>query len=226
MIRKSAGEKKKELILNTCKRLFYEKGYANTTFEDIAKEADIYPGGITYHFANKINIAGMIRAELEYNNDELIKKLTYGMCDQKLQSAIELLNYFHLLYEDFHALRFIFEMSQEGGNAYVFEPIRQFFRYHVDEYDLPLNERELDFITASYIGMEREFINMIYYDIKKYPIDEVAEYLINNMYRFLGYDYEAIKVVADEALHVYPQLNVNLDYFKEFKYDKNCMLKK
>lgn len=53
MVRLSAGEKKKRLIIGVCKKLFYRNGYVGTTYEDICREADIPPGTITYHFDGK-----------------------------------------------------------------------------------------------------------------------------------------------------------------------------
>ncbi len=41
MVRLSAGEKKKRLIIGVCKKLFYRNGYVGTTYEDICREADI-----------------------------------------------------------------------------------------------------------------------------------------------------------------------------------------
>lgn len=35
MVRLSAGEKKKRLIIGVCKKLFYRNGYVGTTYEDI-----------------------------------------------------------------------------------------------------------------------------------------------------------------------------------------------
>ena len=50
MVKRSAGEKKRDLIVSVCKKLFYEKGYNNTTYNDICTAADIPPGTITYDF--------------------------------------------------------------------------------------------------------------------------------------------------------------------------------
>lgn len=44
---------KKELIQNTAIRLFKEKGYANVSLREIAKEANTTVGNLTYHFAQK-----------------------------------------------------------------------------------------------------------------------------------------------------------------------------
>ncbi|MEI3231393.1 MAG: TetR/AcrR family transcriptional regulator [Gordonibacter pamelaeae] len=75
MVKLKAGEKKKNLIIDVCKKLFYRKGYANTTYDDICKKADIPPGSITYHFRGKRDIAAVIDAEYEAQNKIYIKKM-------------------------------------------------------------------------------------------------------------------------------------------------------
>lgn len=75
MVRLSAGEKKKQLIIGVCKKLFYRNGYVGTTYEDICREADIPPGTITYHFDGKAGIATAIEVEYEAQNKIYIEKM-------------------------------------------------------------------------------------------------------------------------------------------------------
>lgn len=75
MVRLSAGEKKKRLIIGVCKKLFYRNGYVGTTYEDICREADIPPGTITYHFDGKAGIATAIEVEYEAQNKIYIEKM-------------------------------------------------------------------------------------------------------------------------------------------------------
>ena len=72
MVRLSAGEKKKRLIIGVCKKLFYRNGYVGTTYDDICREADIPPGTITYHFGGKAGIATTIEVEYEAQNKQYI----------------------------------------------------------------------------------------------------------------------------------------------------------
>ena len=90
MVKLKAGEKKKNLIIDVCKKLFYRKGYANTTYDDICKKADIPPGSITYHFRGKRDIAAVIDAEYEAQNKIYIEKMcgkAYASCSISPPSA-------------------------------------------------------------------------------------------------------------------------------------------
>ncbi len=46
----------RKAILDTCSRLFIEKGYHNSSIDDICREAHVNRGSIYYHFKDKENI--------------------------------------------------------------------------------------------------------------------------------------------------------------------------
>ncbi len=69
MVNYANGVETRSIIVDTCKKLFMEKGYKNTTYSEIYKVAMVNPGTIAHHFGNKRNIASMLY-------DEFMKKLT------------------------------------------------------------------------------------------------------------------------------------------------------
>ncbi len=50
------GMTTRKIILDACKKLFYEKGYHETSYDDICKAAHVNRGSIYYHFKEKENI--------------------------------------------------------------------------------------------------------------------------------------------------------------------------
>ncbi len=68
MVNYANGVETRSIIVDTCKKLFMEKGYKNTTYSEIYKAAMVNPGTIAHHFGNKRNIASMLY-------DEFMKKL-------------------------------------------------------------------------------------------------------------------------------------------------------
>lgn len=50
------GIETRKLILKECKKLFLEKGFHSTSYEDICKAAHVNRGSIYYHFKQKDNI--------------------------------------------------------------------------------------------------------------------------------------------------------------------------
>lgn len=79
-------EKKRDIILKTAIRLFAQKGYNNTSINDIAKTAKISTG-LTYHYFQSkqkileaiieqwLSVAGTILNELESKNKDPLQKI-------------------------------------------------------------------------------------------------------------------------------------------------------
>ena len=59
-------------LLASARRLFAEKGFANTGREEIAEVAGVTRGALYYHFASKTEVAAAVVAEIE---DELVERV-------------------------------------------------------------------------------------------------------------------------------------------------------
>ena len=64
-------------ILQTAKKLFYEKGYIHTTFADISSELNITKGLISYYFDSKSNLADMVYHDFIVENQSRISMKFY-----------------------------------------------------------------------------------------------------------------------------------------------------
>lgn len=67
------GLETQEKILDACRKMFYEKGYDNTTFADISRETGINQSAIHYHFKSKENLLQIIYRESLRKNNELVE---------------------------------------------------------------------------------------------------------------------------------------------------------
>ncbi|MBI4857202.1 MAG: TetR/AcrR family transcriptional regulator [Acetobacterium woodii] len=62
------GQDTKDKILISERHLFYEKGYEQIIFKDIASHAEINQGSIYYHFKIKSNLGKTIYQEIAKEN--------------------------------------------------------------------------------------------------------------------------------------------------------------
>ena len=106
----SASTTTKEEILNASMRLFYEKGYHQTSFQDICREAHVYRGTIYYYYKEKS----------ELRHDALIEhfrrcfRLAKAYCEDE-QGAVFLSHYiqwYKFLYDP-NSRRFIVEYFED-----------------------------------------------------------------------------------------------------------------
>jgi AcrR family transcriptional regulator len=104
-------ERRRQQIIVAAKRVFSERGFAKTTMEDIAREAELSPGTLYLYFKNKDELyASLSLRILQYMNIRLedVKKEKDNSPEQKIISIKEalydvyqfdpliLINMFHL----------------------------------------------------------------------------------------------------------------------------------
>ncbi|MDO5551417.1 MAG: TetR family transcriptional regulator [Lachnospiraceae bacterium] len=90
---------RRELILNTARRLFWERGYDGVSMRDIAKELDFSVGNVTYYFKKKEDLmeASVLEQSKSYHLPATpaslaeLNHLFWYIC----QGILERLYYFH-----------------------------------------------------------------------------------------------------------------------------------
>jgi AcrR family transcriptional regulator len=225
MVKLSAGEKKKQLILDTCKKLFYRKGYQNTTYDDICMMADVPPGSITYHFDGKRNIAGIIAGEYEAQNKIYIEKMTGNKYSKSLLVVIEIFHMWKRLFDDDNLFRFMLDISSERlPTMSDFEVVKYFYKVVLDERGIDtIDEKTLGFIVSSQLGMSDGIINMVALSFDSYTYEEVAEFSIKFFFRQVGLEYKEIDKLLKEGKAIFDKLPIDNRYYRNFKYDETYL---
>ena len=90
------GELRREAIIRTAERLFFEKGYEETSIQDILDELSISKGGFYHHFDSKIALLSEIcRQRGERDLERVRTELMSGKL-KTVQKLNLLLNYLHM----------------------------------------------------------------------------------------------------------------------------------
>ena len=226
MVKLSAGEKKRQHIIAVCKKLFYQNGYANTTYDDICKAADIPPGTITYHFDGKRGIGAAIEDEYEPQNKIYIEKMCANRNYSKtLLMAIENFHMWRRNFEDENLRRFLRDMSSERvPTTAAYEAVRFFYQCVIE--DLALDQpcdKEMDLIIAAQIGMSDMLLHCIVHDIDRYAYQECASFGIRFFLRQLGVpDAQSAKIIA-EGESVFETLPIDNRYYRNFAYNERYL---
>lgn len=93
MARNKHPEVTVDRILEVSKRLFLEKGYDNTTIQDIVNELDgLTKGAVYYHFKSKVEIMNALEDKMFFDNNPFdeIKKHTELTALEKIRLVIKL----------------------------------------------------------------------------------------------------------------------------------------
>ena len=121
------GDLRKDSILRTAEHLFFEKGYEETSIQDILDELSISKGGFYHHFDSKIAVLTEIcrqRGEVELNRVRAEMKGGKLKSVQKLNLLLRYLHMFNREDTDFTAL--VLKVSYLDGDVNFREQMRAF----------------------------------------------------------------------------------------------------
>lgn len=220
MVKVRAGERKKQLIIDTCKELFYHNGFNNTTYEMICAKADIAPGSITYHFTSKLDIAIAIATE----NDEKLRQYvsTIAKEDEIGHWAFTVLMIWarwYVFLADSNMRRFFSEIYVDGFHL---ENMLSIFRMHMQYCSLEKTDDELKLMSATFIGQDRLILKMLDRDPHHFTLEQITEYILFTLFMLMRLDTDVAQHASERGAALFHEFQdrFNLDYFKEFKYQE------
>lgn len=104
------GTTTRRAIVRACKRLFYEKGYPETSFGDICAESYVNRSTIYYHFQTK----DMLRYEVHWEYYISCKHLAEKYCpDSRYHYLLAMCIFWHLAHDDAKLRRFLLQCCQD-----------------------------------------------------------------------------------------------------------------
>ncbi len=208
----------KEIILNSCKKLFYENGYTKTTFRDICKDANVNQGSIYYHFKKKNHIAGVIYSDFLIQNKNFINQLFGQKYGLQILTALEIRNFWTLFLNDMKARRFLYEISKDRVLIECFREIgEEFFRLHTTKYNLGIDEKQLKIINLSASAIESESIISLVDGYIHMSIDELCIFEIRTIYEFMNISYKRIDEIIRISDEIYSKINIQMKKYFEIE---------
>ena len=226
MVRASAGEKKKKLILQTCKTLFYEKGFSETTYADIAEAADIPQGSIAYHFDGKLAIGLAIRSEFEREDYRYTHTLldAYGV-GYRVRTVVGLLHYWKLLFDMGRIRRFLAEITAGGfADAERIAETRRYYRPVMAECGVEdIDERRLGLVAAAHVGMELELLACMEKEPDRYAYEELALFFIEQRFKLIGAPPSVYEPAIAEGRELFPSVPYDNRFYEYFAYDRSYL---
>ena len=121
------GELRRESIIRTAEQLFFEKGYEETSIQDILDALSISKGGFYHHFDSKISLLSDIcRQRGERDLERVRQELSSGKLNpvQKLNLILSVLHLFERSEPEFAAL--VLKVSYLDGDVNFREQMRSF----------------------------------------------------------------------------------------------------
>lgn len=219
----STGMATKERILSAAERVFYEKGFSDTKFADICREAGVLDGTLNHHFGSYKNVAS-----------ELVKRSMQGMENQlnnlfgkelhadaliMLASSI----YFHRFFEDEKFRKFNSEFNTDlasRNSAYKYyklygESIVQKLK---DSYQKrmgkdAINEKELDLFFHAISSIDGPFETYLCNNLDDFTPETTLKHYYQIYLSIFGYTEDELNQLLDIVNQYYQQLCIQWNYF-------------
>lgn len=216
---------------DAAKKLFYEKGYINTTVKDICAEANIKLGTFTYHYESKDSLAVSIYKELSSAIISSVYTLLKNNNDLDIDEFMQDITSYRTYYTAFHsnenAKRFYSEIcNTDEFRSVNYKMNRQFISsilglaakdhhlfYPEEEFNLPI-------MTSLVSGMEIRFA----YDLFNYKFEETDEDFLVDFFLFSYYsNFVKDRAALKEKINISKVLsqNINLQITHSFEVNYN-----
>lgn len=175
-----AGLRTKEKILAESKKLFYEKGYNETSLMDICNATGIRLGNLHYHFPNKSDISKTIYFEIvDYLQRQVIT--LFPDEEELVQLVISLTCHQRLLFQDANYRRFSLQHTKESMVNISIEEYRNIVPM-VDHFlSKKMSDIEIEFTYATFSGADIKIEQFINDNIDRLTYEKAAK-LTNHFY--------------------------------------------
>lgn len=209
------GQDTKEKILISARQLFYEKGYDETTFRDIANLAEINQGSIYYHFRTKSNLGKTIYREIAKENFDIARKFFLETTNVLTCFLIGSNIYWHMFFKDASYRKFNVAATAEKSNLTVddydelfVEAIRDYISQEL------LKDKMLFYLTVSgSIGYTKSLGISVSEKIEELTADEVWKFDAEKFFYFFEIDQSILKETINQATSCFHQLEIKNDGF-------------
>lgn len=206
----------KNRIIETCKELFYLQGYTKTTYIDICKKANSNPGLINYYFKTKQNIAAHIYEQFMSMIKESVKTYLinhYGKYDLQYGTTLEIRIFTELLNRDERLRTFYYEIC-DTGLEYDSDVLYEFYKMHVDTYNLPFCDDEIKLIQTSVVGAGIGITKKTIEGYFNCEDESILNFKINTMYKLMNVPDERVNEILKETKEIFQQMEFKIqNYF-------------
>lgn len=217
-----AGEQTKRNILRESKKLFYKRGYTDTTYSEISTVAKINRALIPYHFKNKQVLGLEIYHQIINEFYELIDNvLDTSQFDADFISVVHTVAYYRLLSTNIPFLRFISELqADEGTSLFVAEDEKNWLNSLGNKFN-SLNEEEMNILIQMHIGTKKEMVTLLCNNHKTIKADTISRMHISMLMRYIGYSTKKTDELINAALEIANLLTFQIKngFVVEMKYN-------
>ncbi len=181
MAQYKVGMETKSKIIEVCRKLFYEKGYTETTYKDIASLVGIKDASIVYHFPQKSDIYSAVYSSAMGKCSEEVR--SYITKNENKEYLAFMLYYYILGYKNWHDenyrrfMAYSFNMANSAPYTFYNDYFSRFDLVNVDEF---MKENALKLRSCYFmdIGFNKDVGENFNYYSENYTFIEVSTHTL------------------------------------------------
>lgn len=191
----------RERILSAARKLFYDKGYKSTKYEEICREAGVNEGTLHYQFKSKAAVGKVINEQsVKRNTEEALLLLKDITCVNPLVPyALHNFIYWYKFYADEKYRRFAVEVASE----YKYNNVDEYIRTYDPLLELPENSGGLSGLNkAMIISIDSGVPEYLKEHLDEFSYFEIAQYELLTYAKILGLDEGQMQKASEQAKEI------------------------
>ena len=198
---------KRKIIMDTARILFYEQGYKNTYFEQIAEKCNVSKTLISYHFNSKAALAREVHQTYVSDVKNVVSFKVYQYYfnmksyDLQVSTAVEI-RLAHMMYlKDDNVFRFAKERADDKYDD--FHPAHNEARYEIHDRHKKLNvdekSDELKMISNAVPAANFAVIRSFKAGIYNATVEQCLDFCVSTCFRLMKINEERINEIIEES---------------------------
>ncbi len=200
----------KEIIRQAGKKIFYDKGYRNGTLKEIAYNANIPQGLLTYYFKTKDDLVSSIFNEFYTNILDLIDSYPELNINNSLYKEIVLAHiYFSIILQDENNRRFYREIREKRTSNYslLYEMSNEMFYGYIKDFNLSISKRDFHILELLHHAARRTFFYHYFEENWEMTIPEIVMFVEGIAPRLYRIDQDIVDKYLFQAQNVVKEID-------------------
>ena len=185
------GEMTRQRILETSKKLFYERGYKDVSMRNIAQQCNIAGGNLTYYFATKQEVADCILTDFYLAIMKYVRDYFPEMDRVFDRHFYNSMIFNIVLFRNENYMRFYREILDSQRPMEIFSKIVEHVYLGImDEFHLRITQIQYKFILIADSGQRRESFITLYDEKMNIPPKDYSLMVYEITSRLFGVPYK------------------------------------
>ncbi|MFZ7134308.1 MAG: TetR/AcrR family transcriptional regulator [Eubacteriales bacterium] len=210
MAQYQSGRRTKKNIYYASEKLFYEKGYENTTITNITDYANANRGSFYHHYENKMQLGVQVYSNFAYRNSR-ITSLFGNTIDRGIGVCLSVKTFWYLFFHDENIRRFSIDLSNENilqikEDPFIYNACLQLTKKK-------FTAKQMKFISITNIGLSRQLNIDAYTHTDEYDYNDVSDYYMSTMFRLFDIRQDTIKHILLKSKELFLRCDVTNEGF-------------